>query len=710
MCRLSANVSTPICLTFDNTENFAGCLDILYFKELHARREKVMVAQENTSTWIWDHATYRKWVEKNSGLLWIQGKPGSGKSTLMKAIMAKLTGKFSSNSIVADFFYSARGSTSESSHKLMLRSLLYQLLDREPLFFALFQNSFRRFMSNSADKAEWSFHDLSEILLSLSSKSPRNRRYTIYILLDGMDESEDADQEGRRRVDVLSLMSELCSKNGEVAIKIIIASRPANTIEISLAGFHHIVMQRENQQDILQIVRVGLRSIWDLVNKCENDSDLTSDDDEKAKAPARSAESDSISSKYPAIRLDEENYRAYRRELGPAEEYLTKHAEGVILWVVLILSELKCHFERGYHTPQEIQEKLISLPTDLESTYQRIIDTLEESNADLSQARFMLMWASFAKRPLTVREFQDAVIISPDLPDDTLIAPIHLNDKRVQIRRNNWRPVQRQIVDICGSLVETVYINPSTEAKRRSRRVHGTDTVQLLHQTVKDFLMRDVKTSKLHFTEQDSHYLIANALLRYLKISLPIKDLKNKTIPFWNIEDYRMFVDHLEDRPLLDYAFTFLRQHVESSGVVLKLQPFQKLLSRTQDGHTWLLLEKDYIAKATKKKSNVRELFRISCMTTAIEAGHLQVLRLLLRTQEDLIRKRSRGRLPLDIARESGQQAVVDFLQNPRSFLWSWELESNLLCSYCCDNDENISWGLESDLLVPNHRDNDEDV
>jgi hypothetical protein len=288
----------------------------------------------------------------------------------------------------------------------------------------------------------------------------------------------------------------------------------------------------------------------------------------------------------------------------------------------------------------------------------------------------MLIWASFAKRPLTVREFQDAVIISHDLPDNTLITPTLLCDKRVQIRRNNWRPVQRQIVDICGSLVETVCIHPSTETRGKSRHVSETDTVQLLHQTVKDFLMRDINTSKLHFTKQDGHFLIANALLRYLELSLPMKDLENKTIPFWNIEDYRMFVDYLEDRPLLDYALTFLPQHVEASGaedVVSKLESFRERSSSTPNGQTWALLEKCNTAKATQKESKVGEPFKINCMTTAIEAGHLQVVRLLLGTQDDLIEKRSRGRLPLDIAKETGQQAMIELLTNSRSYFQSWD-------------------------------------
>src|SRR5271169_3935122 len=70
------------------------CLNSLYFSELHARRDKVSEPQQGTYQWIWKHPAYKKWLEKQSGILWIQGKPGSGKSTLARMIQRTLQSEY----------------------------------------------------------------------------------------------------------------------------------------------------------------------------------------------------------------------------------------------------------------------------------------------------------------------------------------------------------------------------------------------------------------------------------------------------------------------------------------------------------------------------------------------------------------------------------------------------------------------------------------
>jgi hypothetical protein len=56
------------------------CLNTLYFDELHLRRDGVTEGQDDTNQWIWLHPQYEKWRDSDSCVLWIQGKPGSGKS------------------------------------------------------------------------------------------------------------------------------------------------------------------------------------------------------------------------------------------------------------------------------------------------------------------------------------------------------------------------------------------------------------------------------------------------------------------------------------------------------------------------------------------------------------------------------------------------------------------------------------------------------
>ncbi|PMD58736.1 uncharacterized protein K444DRAFT_415699 [Hyaloscypha bicolor E] len=134
-----------------------ACLRTLRCEEYNARQNRIETAEENTGDWILSHRAFETWDKSpNSSLLWLHGKPGSGKSTLVKRVVSKMKSMQAKrrnishsnyekttrevdteyvdqlatdhNIIVASFFYSFRGGKNETSHTLMLRSLLYQIL------------------------------------------------------------------------------------------------------------------------------------------------------------------------------------------------------------------------------------------------------------------------------------------------------------------------------------------------------------------------------------------------------------------------------------------------------------------------------------------------------------------------------------------------------------------------------------------------------
>ena len=66
-------------------------LDSLWFDEIHSREENIVDAHRETFEWIFDksdHAvgswdSFIGWLESRQGTYWVNGKAGSGKSTLM---------------------------------------------------------------------------------------------------------------------------------------------------------------------------------------------------------------------------------------------------------------------------------------------------------------------------------------------------------------------------------------------------------------------------------------------------------------------------------------------------------------------------------------------------------------------------------------------------------------------------------------------------
>ena len=169
---------------------------------------------------------YIAWREvETSSLLLIEGKPGSGKSTLVKRILSTLlpdhqaTDNETDSPLVAYFFYSYRGGALETSHQVMLQSILYQLLRQElTKLYPLFRKAYRRRLRHRIH--EWEMADLVQILSSLQNFDLGKR---FFIILDGMDESESQTDGVNWRSGVLDLLVNICSSSTCI-IKALIAT------------------------------------------------------------------------------------------------------------------------------------------------------------------------------------------------------------------------------------------------------------------------------------------------------------------------------------------------------------------------------------------------------------------------------------------------------------------------------------------------------
>ena len=124
-------------------------LGSLWYPDIYRRQETVGEAHQRTFQWIygshdsdtsaprWDN--FVQWLEKDGDIYWINGKAGSGKSTLMNYVCqddrtAKLLKIWSgAKKVLAPrFFFWSAGSSLEKSFEGLLRSLLYQILQKFP--------------------------------------------------------------------------------------------------------------------------------------------------------------------------------------------------------------------------------------------------------------------------------------------------------------------------------------------------------------------------------------------------------------------------------------------------------------------------------------------------------------------------------------------------------------------------------------------------
>ncbi|VUC24512.1 unnamed protein product [Clonostachys rosea] len=105
--------------------------------ELDFRAEQIEGPFQNTFRWVFESTSFSKWLQEGTGLFWVNGKPGSGKSTLMKYIFkSRHTWDLLHNwrrsssdieEITASFFFHYRGTALQKSFEGLLRSLIVQL-------------------------------------------------------------------------------------------------------------------------------------------------------------------------------------------------------------------------------------------------------------------------------------------------------------------------------------------------------------------------------------------------------------------------------------------------------------------------------------------------------------------------------------------------------------------------------------------------------
>ncbi|KAL8736886.1 MAG: hypothetical protein Q9181_002226 [Wetmoreana brouardii] len=153
---------------------------------------------------------------------------------------------------------------------------------------------------------------------------------------------------------------------------------------------------------------------------------------------------------------------------------ILEKSNGCFLWATLVLKELETT-----HSEQQIQEVLDSVPSEMDSLYTRILENMAMVPRNQKLAQAILRWTVCAVRPLTVEELKEAIRL--DLGE---IVP----------------RLERTVESVCGHLIHV---------DRHSR-------VQLIHQTVRAFLIQDDIASVFAIDRVRAHSRLAEVCLGYL--------------------------------------------------------------------------------------------------------------------------------------------------------------------------------------------------
>ena len=329
-----------------------GLLDSLWHHTIDARYTTIKTAHARTCEWILKKTEYQDWLDisktqNHHGVLWIKGKPGSGKSTLVKFAVANAR-KTRAETAVISFFFNARGEDLEKSTLGMYRSLLYQILNTFPDLQSVL-DCLRPNVPREGETYKWEKDGLQN-LFTAAIQNLGQRRLMCFI--DALDECEE--DEIRDLVAFLEHLGHLATSS-RIHFYVCLSSRHYPHISIENGVEFTLEKQEDHTHDITKYLNGTLKA-------------------------GRGKQSEQI------------------------KEELLQRSSGVFLWVVLVVQILNKEYDHGRILG--LRKRLREIPDGLEKLFE---DILTRDQQNMEGLILCLQWILYAERPLRQEEVYYAI-------------------------------------------------------------------------------------------------------------------------------------------------------------------------------------------------------------------------------------------------------------------------------------------------------------
>lgn len=444
----------------------------LYFEEEPYRKEHIKGAHQKTFGWILQSSSsgkksiLRQWLVSDKKCFWIQGKAGSGKSTLMKYMYnhPAFTGclkQWANGKVVVQcgFFFWHAGTTLQKSHDGILRSILYQIFDQRPELASLaFPRLYLRlFDRDQNERTRFRTQDLQQALSRLLQNLPVT--IVLFIMIDGVDEYVGDHYEFSR------FLLQISKHRG---VKVLVSSRPIPACYQIFSRCPSIRLQDLTADDMQHYV----------------EEELTSD---------------------PLFQEMDMLHHGFAEQVITA---LAQKASGVFLWIILVVRELLRCLGR-YDSYATIMAKIDDLPTELEKLYDHMFAQLtrqeQRDGSRLLQFVYRALQVEFRGMDALQLYFADEYGVGDSMtPDNESV--LTAEDEALRLKACEGRLRSR-----CCGLVEVQHRNESTSANR----------VDWLHRTVADFLTEPARWIRVKETfamdDQSIDMVLISAAVRVLR-------------------------------------------------------------------------------------------------------------------------------------------------------------------------------------------------
>ncbi|KAH9007381.1 hypothetical protein EDB83DRAFT_2302272 [Lactarius deliciosus] len=348
-----------------------------------------------TAVWFFQDSIFFEWKSTGS-LLWIYGKPGSGKSVICSSIIQDIMAVCEAGSAIMAYFYFDFRDLNKQTCRDLLLSLVSQLSSSSSLCCGILHRIYTSHKSGAHQPSDGTLKECLKEMLRLLGQGP------IFIVLDALDECPDSSGIPSPRDEVLQLVKEL--------------------VDLDLRGLHICATSRP-EVDIRAVLEpLAFRSV-SLHNQSGQQTDI-----------ADYVQSVVNSSSSTAMR----RWRADDRKL--VTETLMERADGMFRWVFCQLEALRHCF------PPNLRRFLNELPESLDETYERILKGINKTQKD--DARRLLQCLAVAVRPLRVEELAELLAFDFEASSSGGI-PMLKDDWR-------WDDQEEAVLSTCSSLITVV--------------------------------------------------------------------------------------------------------------------------------------------------------------------------------------------------------------------------------------------------------------
>ncbi|KAI2465934.1 hypothetical protein F4781DRAFT_424459 [Annulohypoxylon bovei var. microspora] len=421
------------------------------------------------------------WLKQGDGIFHVMGKPGSGKSTLMKYILRQfITQKYlriwagESELVVGKFFFWKPGSPIQKNLKGLVRGLLYCFLANSP---ELIPNAFPEQWQASMyrENIHIEHHECQKGFESLISPDIVIKKHKFVLFIDGLDEFEGNHADLIRKLFLWT--------NKTQSVKICISSREWSIFQEKFQDCPKLRLHDLTHLDIQRMIQGRFREM-----------------------------------KLPSLLHSTKEPNSSNARI--LEEKIVEGSEGVFLWVVAVLRHIEDGLVNGDQM-EDLIEVVRCFPTELEPLMYQLINSIPNANKKLAYTTlsFALFTHQF-KWPTRLIQFALLEEYIKDR-DFAMKQPVNMYSSAENTQRlDNAR---KRIYGVCKGFFELRSHFSSTRPIVISITNLFGDLVHFTHRSIVEFLKSQQfkETTQLelqNFEPFDAYIQTYLGALRYLKL------------------------------------------------------------------------------------------------------------------------------------------------------------------------------------------------